>query len=163
MSFLPQYAPYTSGEFLCPPTIYAPPSLTTESTVSATFAAVSSASINTGAFTAPASGSVLVTATFVCNQATADTIVGFALAAHGTVTPILADVWQPTLANTAVNGVTVVPFVVTGLTPGTSYNLDLLFATASASDQLNITVQGVSATTLGTNKAGPVIMTVQGI
>jgi hypothetical protein len=163
MTFMPQYAPYTSGEFLCPPTIYAPSGLTTESTTSATFAAVSSANINTGAFTAPASGSVLVTAAFVCNQATANSIIGFALAAHGTVTPIVADVWQPTLANTAVNGVTEVPFLVTGLTAGTSYNFDLLFATATAGDQLNISIQGVSATTLGSNKAGPVIMTVQGI
>lgn len=152
-----------SGQFLCAPNVWAPGSLTSPSTTSATYAAVSSGNACTNSFTAPPSGEVLVTATFVFHQATAAVLIGWALAATGTVSPLVADAWQVMAANTTLTDATTLPFVVTGLTPGSSYQFDLLFATSSASDTLSVAAQANTSTTLGTNKAGPVLMTVQAV
>jgi hypothetical protein len=152
-----------SGQFLCAPNAWAPASLTSPSTTSATYSAVSSGNACTGSFTAPPSGSVLVTATFVYHQATAVTVIGWALAATGTVTPLVGNAVQVEAANVTLSDVTTVQFPVTGLTPGTSYNFDLLFATSSASDALSVLAQAITATTLTANKAGPVVMTVQAV
>jgi hypothetical protein len=156
-SFIGTTAP---GGYLCTPTVYS--ATNTFTTTSTTYAALSSTLVNTGAFTAPPSGSVLVQATFVVTEATAATVIGFALAAHGTVTPLVADAWQRTPANQSVNDVQVVPFVVTGLTAGTSYTFDLLFA--STTQTLTIKSQAFTGTTLtATTEGGPIIMTVQAI
>ena len=69
--------PTLPGGYLRSPSVYAPSTLTTFTTSSATYAAVSSANINTGSFAAPASRSVVVMASFVCSQSTTSTI-GFA-------------------------------------------------------------------------------------
>jgi hypothetical protein len=153
--------PVAPGGFLCTPTQYAPGTLTSYSTSSTTYSAVSSANINTGSFQAPPSGSVLVTASFVYSQATGDTIIGFTLGTHGSVTPV-CDTWQPTTANTSVDAFGSIPFLVTGLTPGTSYTLDLLFA--ANGDPLSVNCVGLSATTLNTSdKGGPVTMVVHAV
>lgn len=144
-------------------TQYAPGSLTTLSTSSSTYSAVSSANVNTGSFLIPPSGSVKVEASFVCSQATATAVVGFALAAHGTVSPLVGFSWQGTLANTTVNGITTIPFLITGQTPGASLNLDLLFATNGSSDTLSITAQGITSTSTSSTRAGPVLMAVQAV
>lgn len=152
--------PTLPGGYLRSPSVYAPASLATFTTSSATYAAVASGTISTGAFTAPASGSVSVSASFVCSQATGNTVVGFGLAPHGSLSPIY-QAWQPTIANTSVNGITAVPFTFGGLTPGGSYNMDLMYA--ANGDPLSVTAQSLTAGTLSASKAGPVIITVQAI
>jgi len=155
---------FSSGMFLCAPTQYAPAMLDTLSVSSLTFAAFSSSNVNTGSFTAPASGNVLVTASFVTVQATGTAAVAFALAAHGTVSPLVGNAIQGSPANTSANQPTVIRFLVTGLTPGNSYNLDLLGATGNVSDALEILALQMTATTITSgNRGGPVVMTVQAV
>lgn len=151
-----------SKPFLCPPTAYAPVGLTTIAITSTTFVAVSSANISTGAFTAPPSGNVLVTASFVSSCATAVTGNGVALAAHGTTTPLIGNTWEWLEPSITTVTPKTVPFLVTGLTPGTSYNLDLMAATGSAADAFTFYVGALNSTTLTAgNRTGPVTMTVQ--
>jgi hypothetical protein len=154
---------FSSGMFLCTPTSYAPGTLSTLTAAGTTFAALSSANVNTGSFAAPASGNVLVTASFVLNQQTATTVCGFALAAHATVTPLVSNIVAGTPANTSAYAPTVLQFLVTGLASGTSYTFDLLAATTSASDAINIPAQTLTSTTLASVKAAPVVMTVQAV
>jgi hypothetical protein len=155
-SFIGTAAP---GEFLCTPTKY--DTTNTFSTTSATYAAVSSANVNTGSFVAPPSGFVWVEASFVVTEATGATVIGFALAAHGTVTPLLGDAWQCTLANDAYSDVRTVKFLVP-VTPGTSYNLDLLFA--STTNSLTIKSQAFTGTSLtASTEGGPILMNVRAV
>jgi hypothetical protein len=79
---------YISGQYLCTPTAYAPGTETTETVTGTSLAAFSSSNINTGAFTAPASGSVIVTANFTFSLGTASTTAVFGLATHGSTTPV---------------------------------------------------------------------------
>lgn len=148
-----------SGQYLCTPTSYAPSSLATLSTTSATLSAVSSANVNTGSFAAPASGSVVVTASFYM-RTTAVVGCGFALAAHGTVSPVIGNVVQ--LDPGSQYYFQTVAFLVTGLTPGTSYNFDLLYGVQSSAT-LSILAQGQNSTTLAGGEGDPVTMTVQAV
>src|ERR1700685_2482892 len=103
-----------SGQYLHAPVVYAPGTQTLLTVSSTTMAAFSSANVNTGNFSAPPSGSVVVTASFVMEQsAAAGGAIG--LAAHGTVTPILSAEWifQDSAAN--IPRPYSIPFVVTGL------------------------------------------------
>jgi len=153
-----------SGQLLCPPTSYAPASLTSMTVAGTTFAAFSSANVNTGSFIVPPSGSFLVTVTFVDQTATAVTGVAVALAAHGTVTPLIGNSIQWLDPNITSFNPRCMQFVVTGQTPGASLNLDLVGATGSASDALTIPAQSLTSTTLvAGNRAAPVTMTVQAI
>jgi hypothetical protein len=155
-SFIGSAAP---GEFLCAPTKY--DTTNTFSTTSTTYEAVSSANVNTGSFVAPPSGFVWVEATFVVTEATASTVIGFALAAHGTATPILGDAWQRTMANATTDDIQTVKFLVP-VTPGTSYNLDLLFA--STTNSLTIKSQAFTSTTLtASTEGGPILMNVRAV
>jgi hypothetical protein len=86
-------------------------------------AAFFSTSINTGAFTAPTTGSVVVGLRCMMGSAIG-TFVGLGLAAHGTVTPLVCNsavfqFWTSDVVSVAAD------FYVSGLTPGTSYNFDL--------------------------------------
>jgi hypothetical protein len=144
-----------ASTFLCTPTQYAPATLTTFTTASTTLSAVSSTQVNTGNFTAPASGSVLVTA-YVPAFAAPGFHCAFNLAIHGGVSPIGAavisqsgDMYLPY----------VLPFIITGLTAGNSYNFDLLYSSPNAST-VTVAAMGDTSTTPGTN-VGPIIMTVQ--
>src|ERR1700677_5729 len=150
-----------SGQNLCTPTQYAPASQTVFSTTSATLSAVSSSNVNTGSFTAPASGSVVVTATLLASVS-AIVNFSFALAAHGSVTPVIRNVITTAFANTNARGPLDLLFLVTGLTPGTSYNFDLLFAMAGA-DTLSIYALGSTSTVPTGTVGAPVIMTVQAV
>lgn len=155
-----------SGQYLCPPTQYAPGTQTTFTTTSATFAPVSSANVNTGSFTAPPSGSVVANVSMVTGvSADADPGV-FGLAAHGTTGPMLsfASVWKFTNSSSVP-----VPysqaFLVTGLSAGTSYNLDLMFAVSSAGT-LSVFAIGQTGTTPSTAASAlgaPVTMSVQAV
>jgi hypothetical protein len=155
------YQQPASGQYLCAPSQYAPGTITTLSTTSATLSAVSSANVNTGAFTAPASGNVLVTAYGIYTGSSADNV-SFALSAHGTVTPVVGTVITGS-ANSSANSIPcAIPFLIAGLTPGTSYSLDLLFA-ISAAGTLAFKVIGQSSTTPTGTLGAPLVMTVQAV
>lgn len=147
-----------SGSFACPPSSYAPAGQTQLTINTTTMAAFSSGNACTGAFTAPASGSVLITLTCVMQTSAAGAIVGLALAAVGTVTPLFGPVAAAQGLTTTAITVTA-QFPVTGLTPGQSYQFDLLGAVTTA-DTAVIFALGGAGTALGA-KGAPVIMTVQ--
>jgi hypothetical protein len=151
-----------SGQFLATPVAYAPGSQTSLAVTSTTMAAVSSANVNTGSFTAPASGSVIVTVScVVVNSASAQA--AFGLCAHGTTTPMVCNniMFNPTTTQ----GQRTLVFSVTGLTSGSSYNFDLMASTASG-DTVTITAFGETLTapsfTAG-GLGGPVVVTVQAV
>jgi hypothetical protein len=156
MTFMPQYAESFSGQYLCPPTEYAPGSRQEPTTSSATMSAVSSANVNTGTFTAPASGNVLVTASFAADIGASSDLASFSLGTHGSVTPVCDDV---TFGMPAYGTLYTPQFLVTGLTPGSTYNLDLLFS-SPAGVALTLFVLGTESTTPSLAGA-PVTMTVQ--
>ena len=152
-----------SGQYLCTPTQYAPASQTQFTISSTTFAAVSSSNINTGSFTAPASGAVVVTTTFQAAVSTNADYCAFGLCAHGTVTPMIGytEVVRPNASLTSIS----LSFIVTGLTPGSSYNFDLMAAVQSGISLYVIAI-GNSSTTPTLSSAGqgaPVTMTVQAV
>jgi glycine cleavage system H lipoate-binding protein len=119
-----------------------------------------SSAVSTGAFTAPASGSVVVTADFVMNESVNGDSVAFGLAAHGTVTPVIGDVITLTVPQTGNYHYTLV-FYVTGLTPGAGYQLDLLGA-ATSTTTATIEGQGQSSTAIQSAGA-PAVMLVQAV
>jgi hypothetical protein len=148
--------------YLCTPTQYAPGTRVQFTTASATMAAVSSANINTGAFTAPPSGSVLVTASFVWAISASGYPGAFALAAHGTVTPLVSNVTA--FQNNTQPIEVAFQFLVTGLAAGTAYNFDLMFSSPSgAGYTVAVDAQGGASTTPGTTSGGPVVMAVQAV
>jgi hypothetical protein len=150
-----------SGQYLCAPTQYAPGTAGTFTTSSSTMAAVSSGNINTGSFTAPPSGSVIVTAAFMANCATLGDVASFGLCAHGTVTPMIGYVTQARAAASSFSPMAI-QFLVTGLVAGNSYNFDLMFASPS-SVVVTVFAYGVTSTTPGTSSGCPVVMTVQAV
>ena len=152
-----------SGQFLCTPTQYAPASETTLTVTGTTMAAFSSANVNTGSFTAPASGSVLVTASFVADNGTPGTGINIGLAAHGTVTPIVGNISTWFDGATTTGRAYSVRFLIAGLTPGTSYNFDLLGGNGSSGDSVSIFAAGNTSTTATGTTGAPVIMTVQAV
>ena len=121
--------------------------------------------ISTGPFTAPASGNVLVSTVLVAECTSSSTAIAFGLAAHGTVTPMIGSSFQYKSSGTTLGTSTPAAFLVTGLTPGTSYNFDLL-AAASSGNLVAIFAFSQTSTspTFGTGGVGcPVVMTVQGV
>ena len=153
--------PASSSQYLCTPVQYAPGSQTALATSSATMAAVSSANVNTGSFTAPASGSVVVTVSLVFQNSGTSDYTTFGLAAHGTVTPLVCN---SNISEYLSGGKPVqqqMMFLVTGLTSGTSYNLDLLFGTNTGT--ATVYAYGNTSTTAGTTPGAPVIMTVEAV
>lgn len=148
----------TSGGYLCAPVVLAPAIETSYTAVSTTFAALSAGVVATGDFTAPASGKVMVTVSFNFGV-TNNSLVGLALAATGTVTPLLSNqvTFGPGNATTVNTDTVVIP--VSGLTPGDVYNLDVLAAMAVGT--LTVYTVGSTATLLGSH--GPLVITVQGI
>lgn len=148
-----------SGQLIATPVVYAPGSVTALTVSSATLSAFSSSSLNTGSFSAPASGTVIVTVTCVITPA-ANTNYSLSLAAHGTVTPICNAITCETSSGN-IKLPQSFPFVVSGLTPSSSYTLDLLGATASGS--LSIQALGTSATTPTGTIGAPVVMLTQAV
>ena len=147
------------SRFLCTPASYAPGTQTALAVSSATLAAVSSANVSTGTFTAPASGSVIVTVSLTYQNSATSNYTTFGLAAHGTVTPLVCPV---NTCQYLTGGKPVdqqMTFLVTGLTSGTSYNLDLVFGTNTGT--ATVYAYGNTSTTAGTTPGSPVIMTVE--
>lgn len=152
----PAILPVQAGALLA--TFQYAPGNTAKSVTGTTFAAFDSANLQTGSFTAPASGNVLVTVTCVA-KTSASTVLSLALAAHGTVSPLVANSvnYQESVTNSTKS--IMVRFYVTGLTPGTSYNFDLLGA--SGTGTYTIQCLGSTSTTGGGTAGGPVVFTVQ--
>lgn len=156
------------GQFLCTPSSYAPSSQTVLSVSTTTMAAFSSSSINTGNFTAPASGEVLVSTSFVGRTSASGQEVAFGLAAHGTVTPMIGNLVEFRDGTVTTNRAYNIQFLITGLTAGTTYNFDLL-GCALSGDTFSIYAFGESTTTPGsgtlasTNEGAAVLMTVQAV
>jgi hypothetical protein len=149
-----------SGQYLCPPAQYAPGSITTLTVSSPTLAAFSSSSVNSGSFTAPASGSVVVTVSCVIT-ATANKNYSLALAPHGTVTPISGTITGE-VSSGAIQPPLSLVFYIYGLTPSSSYTLDLLGAIAS-SGSLSLQAIGSTSTTPTGTIGGPVLVTVTAV
>jgi hypothetical protein len=121
--------------------------------------------ISTGNFVAPASGNVVVTAWFVSDVSTSADGIGFGLCAHGTLTPVVGSVIAFKDPNSTQPYPHVLEFLVTGLTPGTTYNFDLMFCVGSAGTLLVFANSQTSTTpNVGnTGAGGPVVMTVEQI
>lgn len=150
-----------SGQYLCAPSVYAPGTRTTLSVTTTTMAAWSTGNVCTNSFVAPASGSVMVTFSGVMATSASGNTAGLALAAKGTVTPVVGQAVTIGMAGTTVPFPVTVQFLVTGLTPGSSYQFDLLGAVTSAATAF-IYAQGQSSTALA-SPGGPAVMTVQAV
>ena len=120
--------------------------------------AVAVPAISTGSFTAPPSGSVVVTANAVISSG--GNIFAVGLAAHGTLTPMVCPsaVYTDSASNARLYTLV---FVVGSLTPGTSYNFDLMFATSAGT--LAVKALASTSTTPTGNSGAPVTITVQAV
>ena len=148
-----------SGQYVCPPTMYAPGTLVTLSTSSASMTAVSSANVNTGSFTA-SGGTVVVTASLVTTHGSSGDFLTFGLANHGGTVPVCNN--NITQCISALKPLPyVLQFMVTSLTAGSAYTFDLMFCTEAGT--LNVYAVGNSAGTALSAGGGPVIMTVQAV
>lgn len=163
--FLGSLSP-VSGQYLCPPTSYAPGTQTSLTTTSTTFGAVSSTNVNTGTFSAPPSGSVVVTAAFVQQTGVGADAFAFGLCNHGTTSPMVGNSVVMKSGNSVPSPI-VTLFPLGGLSPGTSYNFDLMFCTAGGGTAtLTVFAFGQTSTTPTLSNGGvgsPVLMTVQAV
>lgn len=149
------------GQFLCAPNFYKPSSLASPAVTSATFAAFSTGVICTNSFIAPASGEVVVTASFVADDSASGDEFSFGLAATGTVTPLIGQVISFNGGlSTSVGGWCSLEFVVAGLTPGNTYQLDLLGGSTSGTGTITILAFGTTSTTVSSTRGAPVVMKV---
>jgi len=118
-----------------------------------------SAVLSTGAFTAPASGSVLISVCFAAQNSSAGAVNALGFAAHGTVTPILgnATIFKDSAAsNTRVYQITQVINSLTG-----SNNLDLVVAASAGT--LQFQTLGTTSTTPTGTVGSPIIITVSAV
>ena len=116
--------------------------------------------ISTGSFTAPPSGSVVVTASFAAKiSGTAN--MSFGLVAHNTLTPMVCDNVSFTDSAAATARAYQVPFVVGSLTAGSAYTFDLMFATSA--NTLSVVAYGAASTAPTGTLGGPVTLTVQAV
>jgi hypothetical protein len=90
--------------------------------------------------------------------------VAFGLCAHATVTPLVGNPTVPKITASVPTPASV-PFLVTTLTPGSSYNYDLMFAGSSA---VTLQVLAIGQTSVNPNlssgaQGAPILMTVQAV
>jgi hypothetical protein len=140
---------------------YAPATVTSLTATSTSFTAISSANVNTGAFTVGPQGTAIITVSLVAEWSNAAGA-AFNVALHGTTTPAAnAVVFKDSSAT--IPRAYQMQFVVTGLTPFTSYNFDLI-ACMTSGDTLTVLALGTtsSSPTL-TSQGAPVTMTVQAL
>lgn len=123
---------------------YAPGAQSAATATTTSFTALDSTNLNTGSFTAPASGNVEVTVT-VSATTSASAALGFALADHGGVTPLRGVAYIEADTAASIPRVYSMAFTITGLTPGNSYNFDLLGV--GGANTLTVLSIGQTATT----------------
>jgi hypothetical protein len=152
-------AGYVSGQLIASK-LYAPSVLATPTVSSPTMAAFDSTNIQTGNFTVPASGSVLVTVSAQVAPPSTQ-VYGVALALHGTVTPVANTVITGEVSSLNVQPFTTYRWLVSGLTPGAVLNYDLLGAVAAGS--ITIRAIGSASTTPTAATGGPVSITVHAV
>ena len=152
-------AGYIPGQYLTS-NVYAPASVTQLTVSTTVMSAFSSGTVCTGSFTAPASGTVVVQATFDAQISSGGNKVALGLAGTGTTTPMVGAVNTFTISNTTALQTFAPRFYVSGLTAGTAYNFDLLGCATTAVTMV-MYAYGNTAATLG-NAGAPVIITVQG-
>jgi hypothetical protein len=140
---------------------YAPETLTSLPATSTSFTAISSANVNTGAFTVGPQGTAIITVSLVAEWSNAAGA-AFNVAVHGTTTPAANAVIFKDSASTTPRAYQM-QFAVTGLTPFTSYTFDLI-ACMTSGDTLTVLAFGTtsSSPTL-TSQGAPVTMTVQAL
>ena len=148
------------GQYLCAPSIYAPGTVTALAVNSATLGAFSSANATTGTFSAPPSGTVMVSASFAL-QPPSTTVFAFGLAAHGQVSPVVGYTITGEVSSANVQSPTTLMFLVGSLTAASPYSFDLLGA--SATGTITIKALGASGTAPTGTFGGPLVMTVQAV
>jgi hypothetical protein len=147
--------------FLCAPHVYAPVGQTTKSVSTTTMAAFDSTNVQTGNFIAPPSGIVMVSLRCALGSVLG-IFAAFGLAAHGTVTPMVCNshlfqVWTGDIMPLAID------FYVSGLTPGSTYNFDLLGCVSASSAAIYAFGESSTTPTLAAGGLGaPVVLTVLG-
>lgn len=136
---------------------YAPGTIATYSVASSTIAALDTTNL-TISFTAPASGNVLVVLQASGKSTTAGEPLAWTLFLHGgsVIQADIVPVSLSSLANTYTSATA--SFLITGLTPGNSYQYDWAAGMISAS--VTMGVQGVTSSTFSATNAGPAIMEV---
>jgi hypothetical protein len=155
-----------SGQYLCPPTSYAPSNLdqlTPSGTVTTSYSALSSTqvtSVSTGSFTAPPSGSVMVTATLAAQLSMAGQLLGFALLHHNS-SNVAGNTIQVDAQAANSQALYTLQFIVTGLTPGTSHNFDL--AAGAPIGTVTVHAFGNTSDSVPNTRGAPVTITVQAI
>lgn len=155
----------TSGQFLST-YHYAPTTQTGFGISSTTPAAFGSGTIATQVFTAPPSGSVLITMSFVLVTSASGVYVAMYLSPAGSTTTISSDVFQYQSPSAGFAPQQAFPFYLSGLTSGTSYNYDLVGSvTSGQSGTIVAYTQTSYPPTLGTTavRGGPVIVTIQAV
>jgi hypothetical protein len=153
-----------SGQYLCAPAVFAPATAATLTVSGTAFTAFGSGTATTNSFIAPTSGSVTVTASFVAEASSGSaTAMAFALSQHGTVssTSLFGNVVNFTDTATVYRPYTI-PFIVGGLTAGSTYQFDLIGAVSAGNLVINAFGTAATAPTLTTH-AAPVVMTVQAV
>ena len=154
-----------SGQIIGGPTSYAPATAGTFVITSNVMTAVSSGTINTGAFIAPPSGSVIVGASLV-GGINANAGFAFGLCGHGSASPMLCPNIVFDQSSASLNpGPYNLEFLVGSLVAGGTYTFDLMGCVTSG-DTLSVICNGGSGTAPTLTAAGrgaPVIMTVQAV
>jgi hypothetical protein len=160
---LPSWAP-VSGQFLSTYR-YGGTTATFFPVNSTTPAAFGSGTIATQPFTAPPSGNVLVTVNCMITTTGGGVFVAMFLSPHGSATTVSSDIIQYESPSAGFAPQQAFPFMLTGLTPGTSYNYDLLgSATSGQAGTIVAFTQTTSPPALGvTDRGGPVVITVQAV
>lgn len=155
--------PVVSGQYLTAPSVYAPASVGTLTVSSSgSWSAFSSANVNTGSFTAPASGSVVVTAAFTITMGSASSGIAFSLANHGTASSVVCNAVTAEISSAQIRQVGPLIFTVGSLTAGQAYQFDLVGSVQS--NQVSILALGSSAAMTSSPVYGsPVTMTVQAV
>lgn len=118
--------------------------------------------IGTQPFTAPPSGNVLVTVNCMITTTGGGVFVAMFLSPNGSATTVSSDIIQYESPSAGFAPQQAFPFYLTGLTPGTTYNFDLLgSATSGQAGTIVAFTQTVTPPLLGvTDRGGPVIITV---
>jgi hypothetical protein len=129
----------------------------------ASLAAWDSTNIFTGPFVAPPSGSVLVEVGFSAKASAAANTCVIGLCAHGTVTPVVGV--TSSLQVGAANSVQSYMHrqIVSGLTPGATYNFDFMGACFTSAATFILVAMGLTATLTVVTVGGPVVMTVKSL
>jgi hypothetical protein len=149
-------------------TQYAPGSqtsitMTGTTTPAASMAAWDSTNINTGNFTAPSSGKVLVEVGFSAKASAAANSCVIGLCEHGTITPMVGV--TSTLQVGAGNSVQSYSHrqLITGLTPGSTHNFDFMGACFTNTATFILVAMGLTGTLTLVTAGGPVVMAVTAV